>query len=270
LTAGFSGAWGYECLSQATGGWSAPSTWLNCNATVPQPGDVAIIRSPNTVDIDGVPNIVSVVIQNGGVLQHVGTGLITFSSVTIQFSGLLTHVANATARNAVVNLKVLGDMLILPGGSIDVSGKGYEGATSNGGNGSGPAPGLYCGSGAPGTGGGGGHGGNGGNSGISGTGCSPTSGGGVYEPIDNPIDLGSGGGAGADVNNTGRRGGGAVILDVGGTLRVDGQVLANGQSGTQNTRVTGGAAGGSINITAKAIAASQNRTTTCGSDHPAK
>ena len=64
----------------------------------------------------------------------------------------------------------------------------------------------------------------------------------TYGSLNNPIHLGSGG---AD-----RGGGGAVILNVTGTLTVNGTISANGEQGTSNQE-TG--SGGTINITANEI-----------------
>ncbi|MCX5689330.1 MAG: hypothetical protein NTV94_06005, partial [Planctomycetota bacterium] len=118
--------------------------------------------------------------------------------------------------------------------SVNVSGRGYAG-------GSGP------GAGQPST--NGGIGGTGGASAGDGTSSPPFLGGFGYGSITAPDDHGSGGGA--YVGNPGGAGGGCVRLDVGGTLSVDGSILANGTVGVSSS---GAGAGGSIFINATQLA----------------
>ncbi|NLF38299.1 carboxypeptidase regulatory-like domain-containing protein [bacterium] len=93
-------------------------------------------------------------------------------------------------------------------------------------------------------GGGGGYGGRGGD-GADGIG------GGVYGSSEFPADLGSAGGCGDQGTPTGH-GGGAIILDVGSALTLDGVISANGGNGTAND--CGGGSGGSILVHTKTLA----------------
>ena len=79
---------------------------------------------------------------------------------------------------------------------------------------------------------GGGHGGTGGNSSAS-----------VYGSLSEPVSLGSGG----DTDGPGGSGGGAIKLNVSGTLTINGTVSADGYPGYRFQNGTGGA-GGSIRI----------------------
>jgi hypothetical protein len=126
-----------------------------------------------------------------------------------------------------LNLAVAGDMLVEQGATINVDAIGY-------GAGAGPGAGVAAGN--PASGSGGGHGGCGGQSAaLDGYGT-------VYDLITQPASLGSGGGLGN--GGPGGAGGGSIKLVVGGTLRIDGAVSANGAGG-MNER-SGGGSGGSI------------------------
>ena len=127
-------------------------------------------------------------------------------------------------------LTVTGDVFVAQGGTINVDGKGYDGAQ-------GPGAGRFAG--IPASGSGAGHGGYGGQSaGLDGTGT-------PYDSIQQPVLLGSGGGFG--YGGVGGAGGGSVKLVVGGNLRVEGTVSANGANGINNR--SGGGSGGSIWLT---------------------
>ncbi|SHJ79052.1 hypothetical protein SAMN02745216_02253 [Desulfatibacillum alkenivorans DSM 16219] len=118
------------------------------------------------------------------------------------------------------------------GGSINANGKGYAG-------GLGPEPGVSVHSYKQGA-GGGGYGGSGGNG-------QTGEGGDVYGSVTTPSDFGSGGGNGSCY--PGGAGGGALILDVPGTLSLDGSITSNGGDGSGGAscyRDSGGGAGGSI------------------------
>ena len=102
-------------------------------------------------------------------------------------------------------LTVTGDVFVAQSGTINVDGKGYDGAQ-------GPGAGRTAGS--PFSGSGAGHGGYGGQSaGLDGAGT-------PYDSIQQPVSLGSGGGPG--YGGVGGAGGGSVKLVVGGNLRVEG------------------------------------------------
>jgi hypothetical protein len=97
---------------------------------------------------------------------------------------------------------------------------------------------------------GGGYGGAGGNS------SSGAPGGTNYGSATQPVDFGSGGGNGQNTITGGSDGGGALRISVGGTLNVNGNISANGNSGWQDD--SGGGAGGSIWITANTLAGTGN------------
>jgi hypothetical protein len=163
----------------------------------------------------------------------------TFNSFQIIGEGMLTHSAapNGEQDNR-IDLTIIENLIIEPNSLIDVDGKGYY-------RGIGPGAGSVGSAG-----GGGGYGGNGGYSGPSGT----DTGGNAYGSIIEPNDLGSGGG-----NDGGRGGdgGGRIRFQVGGELRIDGQITANGTDGTNGyfmDRYTGGGgSGGSIYIVAGSL-----------------
>jgi len=149
-------------------------------------------------------------------------------------------------------LALAGDVIILPGGAINATGKGYGGSF-------GPGPGQSAGGPANG-GGGGGHGGYGGLS------FSNVPGGIAYGATHQPVDKGSGGGAGS--TGIGASGGGAIRLLVGGTLRVDGAITASGLNAT-NSRA-GGGAGGSIWLTASNLAGAGTINADGGAGEPSR
>lgn len=154
----------------------------------------------------------------------------TFSSLTV--NGNITHKANATTELYKLNYTITGNAVINSGGSINVDGLGYQGGAGDGGvSGSSPQN-----SGA-------GYGGRGG-AGASGT---P---GAAYGDMSAPTRIGSGGGA----NNTpGGSGGGAVKLNVGGTLTISGTISANGNSAASGVDKPGGGSGGSIYLIAGTV-----------------
>ncbi|MCG3121720.1 MAG: hypothetical protein GIKADHBN_00090 [Phycisphaerales bacterium] len=141
-------------------------------------------------------------------------------------------------------LAASGDATITSDASLSVTGLGYTG-------GQGPGAGastLYCGAGA-------GYGGEGGAA-VDNTGCGP-----AYGSLVNPVHLGSGGGNSSYYGSTGGAGGGAMRVSIGGTLTVDGSILADGVSGGSNT---GGGSGGSLWITCDTLAGSGSITANGG------
>ena len=147
-------------------------------------------------------------------------------------AGNLTHADNSTVETYKLNVTVGNDLVIAPGGTINVDGKGYQGgAMTHSGNGPG-APGSSEGSSS----GGGGYGGEGG-SGVWGAN------GKTYGSIDNPTNLGS---SGASAWGRGGAGGGAVILTVSGTTTVNGAITAKGSTGQS---YAGAGSGGTVNLT---------------------
>ena len=78
---------------------------------------------------------------------------------------------------------------------------------------------------------------------------------GSYGSLSEPTDLGSGGGASA--NGKGGNGGGAIKLNIAGTLSVNGIITCNGNDGVYNSYGQGGGgSGGSIYIITNVIAGS--------------
>lgn len=61
------------CVSNGTGLWSDPATWIACNNMTPQPGDTAQIQNGHIVTLDtGISNV-SISIDSGGVLDTFGS-----------------------------------------------------------------------------------------------------------------------------------------------------------------------------------------------------
>jgi hypothetical protein len=159
-------------------------------------------------------------VENGG-------SMLT-SNLTI-YGNLL--IAGGGAILASCNLTIHGNLLIASGGAISANGKGFG---TDAGLGKGTAD-YYSPSGA-------GYGGLGGG-GWAGSGQT-VGGGTVYGSQLQPVDLGSGGGHAGVSGSPGGAGGGAVRLNVDGTLTVNGQLTANGSNGT------GGGSGGSLFVSA--------------------
>jgi hypothetical protein len=166
----------------------------------------------------------------------IGQGLFVSWSVRnlqIRTNSVLTTFASTSLQT----VNVTGNATIDAGGAISVDGNG-SGASSGTGAGA-----TYSGS----IKGGGGHGGFGA--------ANPSGYGGAYDSIQSPVNAGSGGGNGSGSSTApyGGAGGGALRLNVTGTLAVNGRVSANGKNGDINS---GGGSGGSLWITAGTIAGS--------------
>jgi hypothetical protein len=162
-----------------------------------------------------------------------------FQSIDVLSGGIITHTQGFD--NGVIQgfeLLVVDDVTVDLGGSISVSSRGYLGDE---GPGAGTAGASY--------GGGGGHGGEGGR----GANGANSEGGISYGSITQPTDFGSGGAQDVDNLYAGRRGGGAIRLDVGGTLTVNGFIDANGDGWRSDSASPGAGAGGSIWIDAGAV-----------------
>ncbi|MBI5245837.1 MAG: right-handed parallel beta-helix repeat-containing protein, partial [Elusimicrobia bacterium] len=178
-------------------------------------------------------------VRNGATLQQNSTYTLRLNEATVFSGGLITHTPNTGAASNIVNLNVAGNFDVQAGGTISAEARGYSGGSAGSG---GVGPGA--GSGADGAGGGGGHGGPGGPGQVSG--------GGVYDSVSNPLDLGSGGGSGGTSGlGAGGAGGGILLLNVGGVMTVNGLLTVNGGVGSPNGGPSGGGgAGGTINLTA--------------------
>ncbi|MBI4425856.1 MAG: right-handed parallel beta-helix repeat-containing protein, partial [Elusimicrobia bacterium] len=205
----------------------------------------------------GVASIGALWIQAGGDFRQNSAFVLTFSSVTIASGGKLQHIGGGASR---VNIRALNSFDLQAGGLIEVSSRGYWGGSGGNPGSAGSGPGLGGGRGgdanAPGA-GGGGHGGAGG---AGGNGTSPA-GGAANDSESAPVEPGSGGGGGREVTfvTAGGFGGGAVILDVGGALNIDGVIAANGEpgfsgGGSTGDGASGGGAGGTIYLKAASLA----------------
>ena len=176
----------------------------------------------------------------------------SFNSLQVINNGRLVHSDTFTVG---LRLTITNDVLVEAGSLIDVSGRGYAGGPPNGAA-AGPGAGL----GGDGHGGGGGHGGNGaGGTNFFGT---VSNAGPAYGDVYRPVTSGSGG-SGCSANafcsgagGTGGDGGGVVVLNVGGTLTLEGNVVANGAPATAVSGIIpgSGGAGGSVWLTAGTLA----------------
>lgn len=158
-------------------------------------------------------------------------GPVSLAAMRVAAGGTVTHRQGSGS----VELDITGDLFIEAGGRISADACGYCTAAA-----SGPGAGLAGGS-------GGGHGGNGGNrfTGIKG--------GPAYGSISAPVDYGSRGGDGT--YGAGGAGGGAIRLEVGGTLTVNGRLSAEG-AGVAAESAAGSGAGGSLWVTAHTLTGS--------------
>jgi hypothetical protein len=157
------------------------------------------------------------------------------NSLNIGPGGIMTA---QTPANAIV-ITVQHDVNIAAGGAFSMNGIGST-------RGNGPGHGGT----SAGKGSGAGYGGAGGAS------SSGYPGGITYGSSTAPQDLGSGGGAGVNTFTGGCDGGGAVRLDIFGTLTLDGTLSADGNPGLQDD--SGGGSGGSIYVRAYAMTGSGN------------
>ena len=162
---------------------------------------------------------VDLTVQNGAAGLLPGAGSWSPHEVLIRSNGLLTTLASAGTRT--VNAS---NLTIEAGGALSLDGTGYGPQTGTG-------PGSTGGN----VRGGAGHGGYGGGN-LAG-------GGAAYGLIQSPTAAGSGGATYSAPDAYGGPGGGALTLNVSGTLMVNGRLSANGANGGLNA---GGGAGGSL------------------------
>jgi hypothetical protein len=177
----------------------------------------------------------------GGASAYPSGSYLLLSNLFIDAGGSFTCLS--TQPN--LDVAVLRNVTIDATGVLAVDGKGFGLGT-----GYGPGEGLSTNS----IGSGGGYGGKGGASSV-------LPGGGTYGSAQQPVDRGSGGGSGLwtyspyGSENTGSSvGGGAIRLTVGGALTVNGRLSAAGNAALQDGG--GGGSGGSIWLTAAALAGS--------------
>ena len=179
---------------------------------------------------------INLTVKNGAWLSLSGG---QFSTLLIASNGWLSVVASPPGL--VLTLNVTGNATIQAGGGIIADGAGYASGAGPGVGGVSSASGVYVG-------GGGGNGGYG----AAGGGSPAAHGGYVLNSLTTP-GAGSGGGyPTGTAPATGGAGGGALTLNVTGTLEVDGRISAAGGAGLGAD--AGGGAGGGINLTAGTLA----------------
>ncbi|MEW6535601.1 MAG: CARDB domain-containing protein [Candidatus Auribacterota bacterium] len=186
------------------------------------------------------------IINSGGTYFSKTATPIQFRNVTVNSGGTMTHEANANTKLYTLAVDCSGDFTLHSGAVIDVTGKGY---TYDQGPGAGTRPtnSSYGGGGAA-------YGGDGSN--AYNDGATAGQGGAAFGPFNNPTELGSGGGSTYNASyGYGSAGGGAVLLDVAGTLTLDGTIKADGADVTtaSSSRCGGGGSGGSVNLHAATI-----------------
>lgn len=222
---------------------------LTTNRTTAAPATtVNLCNLPNArIDVDDFAYEGDDIIVGG--CQGEINGAHTFNSLTIQTGSTLVH-----SHTLTMALTINTNVTIETGSNLNLTGRGYAGGTANNDPGDGPGGGQT----GDGTGGGGGHGGFGGarfNNFVQA--------GDAYGDPYQPTTLGSGG-ASCNANSycgspggNGGAGGGAVHLDVAGTLTVDGNILANGGNVSTGGIIPGsGGAGGSIWLEAATLSGS--------------
>ena len=156
-------------------------------------------------------------VRDGGTLSLNAASTVG-GSLFVRDGGTLTHKANSNSEAYKLDLTVADNATIEEGGAVDVTGKGYAA-----GNGPGYPGGNTASS----------YGGRGAN------GNAPEKVKPCYGSILRPFRLGSG--SVGDAHYVSSSGGGAVKLTVGGTLTVDGSIVADGQhSGQMYYSATGG------------------------------
>ncbi|MFN9994030.1 MAG: GC-type dockerin domain-anchored protein, partial [Phycisphaerales bacterium] len=201
------------------------------NATNPS----AVRRAgAGTVWIQTASSRATLIIDNNG-NRHQTTefaGPVSFDAdLIVRAGGVLSHPYETSGTS----LSFTGDVTVQNGGASSVTGRGYRA-------GQGPGTNTLSSGGQ----GGAGYGGAGGRG-------SAILGSAAYGSSTSPLELGSG--AGVDCGNSGGSGGGALLLNVDGTLQVDGEISANG--GTRGAACgSSGSSGGSLWINAGAVTGS--------------
>ena len=194
-------------------------------------GGAAGTNTPLSVALGAPSAAFNLTIESNAVVSpQTNTTFPLLNSLTISSGGVLTGPSGLTT----LDLLVLGNVDVAPGSSIEVNREGYSQANGPGAGQTGDE-----------TGSGAGYGGVGGVS-------LDASGGVSYGSAFQPVDFGSGGGIGYGTQSGGSFGGGALRLNVGGVLTVDGEISAEGGPGIQES--WGGGSGGSIWVDTGALA----------------
>ncbi|HOD80210.1 MAG TPA: right-handed parallel beta-helix repeat-containing protein, partial [Phycisphaerae bacterium] len=196
--------------------------------------DVVDVAGGATVNANGDTLGVYNLSLTGASTVNLAGGSTTTAQEAIVLTGNSTLVCRSIDNTAEVGGEWIGEgvtinaanLTVEAGSVITADGQGYV---------------TFCGPGGGGYGGGGSYGGAG-----SGSAAGPTYGSNTF-----PVDLGSGGGRGNSISWS--YGGGAIRLDVTGTMTLDGEVSADAQTGGP---YADGASGGSIFVTAATLVGS--------------
>ena len=251
--------------SAATGNWNIGTTWggacsSSCTEGLDYPGstDSVVVTSTYTVtvpssvsssfsnlNIGGTATFVlqgniqtgtNITIESGGTLEQKNTTTQTITgTLTVASGGTLTHTDNTTAHSYEIDFVTVTTTVA---GTIDVSGRGFNGGTTSRGNGYGTGGGNAV-VGDTGYGGGAAYGGYGGAASIGGTQETTT-----YGSALAPTDIGSGGAAGNRADAEGGDGGGLIQISA-TAFTLSGSILANGDNGIGGAGDAGGGGGGS-------------------------
>jgi hypothetical protein len=210
--------------------FSNPTNWTPQG--VPGPADSVLIDGGYGANAPVLTNAVTVRRLTLGVAQAslltLQAPLTTVDDLTVGPTGVLQHADNSTSEVYVLNVTVGSNLTVATGGRIDVTGLGYD-------KGYGPGSSLID------EAAGGSHAGQGGRGYWAASIYSNT-----YGSALAPTNIGSGGGN----RSAGTPGGGAIRLQVGGVVTLDGNVLASGVD--QSSDHGGAGAGGSVWISAPA------------------
>jgi hypothetical protein len=226
-----------------SGDWSSTGTWIG--GVVPNDNDDVVIRTGTVVLTNETKQLTSLTITNSTLSFSNWTTRVRATTVTLLNSATVT-VTSAFTTNAMSNRVWIActDLTIASNASINVDGKGWAGADGSiSAAGHGPGAGLIYKASA-------GYGGSGGRQEGAGiTGAQPW-GSLPYGSASDPSDPGSGGSASAAAGRYGGAGGGAVRIEAGGLMTVNGRISANGANGG-NFGLAG--SGGGIYIFCNAI-----------------
>jgi hypothetical protein len=184
---------------------------------------------------------------NAAIARLAGSTIPDGATISVSYEALVPLVP------AGLNLEVTNGVVVQAGGAINADGRGYGGGYGPGAgtNRTVSSPYVFT------SGGGGGYGGSGGaSSGLA-------AGGMGYGSITTPSNNGSGGGLGP---GPGGPGGGAIHLNIGGQLQLDGQITANGAEGVGPR--SGGGSGGSIWLSAAACSGAGSISANGGAGEP--
>ena len=228
-----------------TGVWQSVSNWSD--GIAPLAGQSAVINGSATLS-NATVNLASLIVATNKLLTFSTTNAIVYAT-DVTVAGTITHNVN-TATNSpwIVDNSIhiiCTNLTVVPGGSIDVTGKGYAGraaAPAGAGNGYGFGGGTSLSA----RGGGGAYGGLGGN----GQGNAFASGV-TYGLAAAPVYPGSSGCAGQSGSGAG---GGLIRIEASGTVTVNGTMKATGGTGLEDSG--GGGSGGALYITCAALAGS--------------